>query len=126
MQHLVVRAGLAVGVNAVALAIAASLLDQVTIGTVTFVVAVVIFSLVSLVVPSLTRAMVKEHANPVSWAASLIATFVALLVTDLVSDGLQIEGAGTWILATLIVWAATLVLDAAVGALWRQPREARA
>jgi uncharacterized membrane protein YvlD (DUF360 family) len=40
---------------------------------------------------------------------SLIATFVALLVTDLLSDGLSIEGVGTWIAATAIVWVASLL-----------------
>ena len=40
---------------------------------------------------------------------ALIATFVALLVTDLVSDGLDIEGVGTWIAATVIVWLASLL-----------------
>ena len=40
---------------------------------------------------------------------ALVSTYVVLLVTDLVSDGLQIEGVTTWILATLIVWLATML-----------------
>ncbi len=40
---------------------------------------------------------------------SLVTTFLALVVTDLVSDGLDIEGASTWLLATVIVWAGTLL-----------------
>jgi uncharacterized membrane protein YvlD (DUF360 family) len=39
----------------------------------------------------------------------LISTFVALLITDLLSDGLEISGAGTWIAATVIVWLASLL-----------------
>ncbi len=39
----------------------------------------------------------------------LVTTFVALVITDLATDGLSIEGATTWILATLIVWLASLV-----------------
>ena len=31
------------------------------------------------------------------------------MITDLVSDGLTIRGATTWILATLIVWLATML-----------------
>jgi len=34
---------------------------------------------------------------------------VALIVTDLVSDGLSISGIGTWIAATVIVWIAALL-----------------
>jgi uncharacterized membrane protein YvlD (DUF360 family) len=40
---------------------------------------------------------------------ALIATLVALIVTDLVSDGLSISGIGTWIAATVIVWIAALL-----------------
>jgi hypothetical protein len=36
---------------------------------------------------------------------------VVLAVTDLLSDGLSIDGALDWILATLIVWLATLLYD---------------
>ena len=41
--------------------------------------------------------------------SSLVTTFLALLVTDLLSDGLDIEGALTWVLATVIVWLGTLL-----------------
>ena len=38
-----------------------------------------------------------------------MTTFLALLITDLLSDGLSIEGASTWLLATVIVWLGTLL-----------------
>ena len=40
---------------------------------------------------------------------ALVTTFVGLLVTDIVSSGLSISGATTWILATLIVWLGALI-----------------
>jgi hypothetical protein len=40
---------------------------------------------------------------------ALISTFAALVVTDLLSDGLDISGVGTWIAATVIVWLAALL-----------------
>jgi hypothetical protein len=40
---------------------------------------------------------------------ALIATLVGLLVTAWVSDGLSIDGAETWLAATVIVWLASLV-----------------
>lgn len=40
---------------------------------------------------------------------SLIATFAALVITDIVSNGVSISGVGTWVLATVIVWAASLI-----------------
>ena len=40
---------------------------------------------------------------------ALIATFVALVVTDILSDGFTINGVGTWIAATVVVWVAALL-----------------
>jgi hypothetical protein len=40
---------------------------------------------------------------------ALIATLIALIVTDLISDGLTIDGIGNWLAATVIVWAASLI-----------------
>jgi putative membrane protein len=40
---------------------------------------------------------------------ALIATFASLIITVLVSDGLSIDGVGTWIAATVIVWVAALL-----------------
>jgi len=40
---------------------------------------------------------------------ALVTTFVGLLVTDTLSDGLNISGISTWIIASLIVWLCSLV-----------------
>ena len=50
-----------------------------------------------------------------SAAVGLIAAFVALLVTDLITDDLEISGVGTWVLATVIVWIAGLLADLLLG-----------
>jgi hypothetical protein len=40
---------------------------------------------------------------------ALIATFVSLVITVAVSDGIAISGVVTWIAATFIVWLASLL-----------------
>jgi hypothetical protein len=40
---------------------------------------------------------------------ALISTFVALVITDVFSDGVSISGIGTWIGATVIVWLGALL-----------------
>ena len=45
----------------------------------------------------------------------LIGAFVALLVTNAVSDGLSIDGVDTWIFATLIVWGGMILADLLIG-----------
>jgi len=117
MKSLAIRVGVALGVNAVALLVAAALLDRMSVGTGTFIVAVIIFTAISVVAPVLVRAVVREWVPVLTGAVSLIATYLALLVTDILSKGLNIEGFGTWILATLIVWAASLGLMAGARAL---------
>ncbi len=38
-----------------------------------------------------------------------MATLIALIVTELVTDGLEISGTATWIEATVIVWIISLL-----------------
>jgi len=111
------RAGLVLASGAVALLVAALIFDRFTISTLGFPIVVVIFTLVSLVAKPLTESLVRRHAREVYWATGLIATWVTLLVTDMVSDGIQIEGIGTWILSTVIVWAAVIGANAVADAL---------
>ena len=97
----------------------ALIFDKVTINWLTFIIAVVIFSLISLIVTPIVTRLVNRYAIAFAAGASLLATFVALLVTDLLSDSLDIEGAGTWFAATIIVWLATMLVDLVFG-LFRQ------
>jgi putative membrane protein len=106
-----IRVLLALAANAVALLIAAALLDGVEIGAASFVVAVVIFSIASLLLRPVISGIVTRRARPLVGAVALLTTFIVLLLTDLLSDGLSIEGVLDWIVATVIVWVATLVYD---------------
>jgi putative membrane protein len=109
--RLAVRIVLAVVVNAIALLIAAAVLDGVRIDATGFVIAVAIFSLASLILRPVVAWIVLRWARPLLGVIALVTTFVLLLVTDLLSDGLEIEGALDWVLATVIVWLATMIYD---------------
>jgi uncharacterized membrane protein YvlD (DUF360 family) len=106
-----VRIVFALVANAVALILAAVVLDGFELDAGSFVVAVLIFSVLSLILRPLLGWMVVKRARPLLGIVGLVTTFGVLLITDLVSDGIQIEGAGTWILATVIVWLATMVYE---------------
>jgi uncharacterized membrane protein YvlD (DUF360 family) len=69
----------------------------------------VIFSILSLILRPILVWVIAKWARPLLGVVALVTTFVILLITDLVSDGIQIEGATAWILATVIVWLATVV-----------------
>jgi uncharacterized membrane protein YvlD (DUF360 family) len=104
-----VRTLIALVANAVGLIVAAIVLDDVELDATSFVVAVVIFTAVFVLLQPFLAVNLRRMGPGMLGAVSLIATLVSLIVTDLLTDGLSISGALTWILAALIVWLVALV-----------------
>jgi putative membrane protein len=109
MIRLLIRIGLALLGNALGLWIASLLLDDMTLGAAGFVVAVVIFTVLTVILQPLMTKMALERAPVLQGSSALVTTFVALLITTLLSDGLEIDGVVTWVLATVIVWFFTMI-----------------
>ena len=108
MIRFIVRTLVGLVANAVGLLVAAALLDGVHMNAGSFVVAVVIFTIVyALMQPFLISQFRRNRAA--LGGVALIATLVSLIVTDLLSDGFSIDGVGTWIAATFIVWLGALL-----------------
>ena len=107
--------------SAVALLVAAVVLSDFEISTLTFPVLVIEFAVILLIARAAIETMVDKNAHILSSFVGLIGAFAALVVTDLVSDGLSIKGVQTWILATLIVWGGMILADLLLGrALFRR------
>lgn len=104
--------------NAIGLLVAAAVLDDVTIDGAAFVLAVVLFTVVEVVIQPLITQIAVRHSRALMGSSALVATLVGLVVTDVVSEGLSISGALTWVLATVIVWAAGLVAGLVLPALF--------
>lgn len=109
MIRLLVRTVIAVAANAVGLIVASLVLDGFSINFASFVVAVVIFTIVFAVLTPFLAVQLRRLGNGAIGATALIATLVSLVITDLLSDGFSISGVGTWIAAAVIVWLAALV-----------------
>ncbi|HSJ94646.1 MAG TPA: hypothetical protein VK896_11490 [Gaiellaceae bacterium] len=109
MIRLLVRTAIALLANAFGLIVAAALLDDMTLNASGFVVAVVIFTVVFALMQPFLVSQLRRASSPVLGGVALIATLVSLIVTTLVTDGLEIDGIGTWIAATVIVWLAAVV-----------------
>jgi uncharacterized membrane protein YvlD (DUF360 family) len=109
--RLLVRTGIALVGNAFGLIVAAAVLDKMSLNASGFIVAVIVFTVVlALIQPFLVAQMRRGGASTAALGGvALIATFISLVVTDLISDGLAISGVGTWIAATVIVWAASVL-----------------
>lgn len=108
---MLVRLVVVVAANAVGLLVAAAVLDGMELDASAFILAVIIFTVVfALMMPFLASTLRRRGSSAAALGGvSLIATLVALIVTDLLSDGLSISGIGTWIAATVIVWAVSLL-----------------
>ncbi|HJS71012.1 MAG TPA: hypothetical protein VJ744_09390, partial [Gaiellaceae bacterium] len=107
--RLLVRIAVAVAANAIGLIVAAALLDGVHLNGAAFVVAVAIFTVVFALLQPFLLMQMRRGRGLAFVGAALLATLIALIVADLLSDGLTIEGAGTWIAATVIIWLAALL-----------------
>ena len=109
MIRLLISAALYLVANAIGLLVANALLDDVSIEAAAFVIAVVIFTAVEVVIQPLVTQIAMRHSRALLGSSALIATLIGLVVTTLVTDGMSIDGAVTWVLATVTVWAAALV-----------------
>jgi uncharacterized membrane protein YvlD (DUF360 family) len=109
MIRFLIRVGIALLGAAVGFIVAATVLDDMTLDGVAFLLAIVIFVVLTAVLEPLIEKIGDENLSIVGTFSSLITTFLALLITELVSDGLNISGTSTWVFATLIVWACTAV-----------------
>jgi uncharacterized membrane protein YvlD (DUF360 family) len=107
--RLAVRTLIALLGNAVGLIVAAVVLDGVDIDATSFVAAVVIFTVVFAIIQPFLTVQLLGAGSAVLGGVALIATFVALVMTDLLSDGFSMSGIGTWIAATVIVWVVSLL-----------------
>ena len=105
MIRLAIRTLIAVVANAVGLIVAAAVLDGMHMSVGSFFLDIIIFT----VVTALLQPFVAAQFRRLAVFAGLIAIFVALVITDLISDGLTINGLSTWVWATLIIWAVALI-----------------
>jgi putative membrane protein len=109
MLILLARLALAVLANAVGLLMAGFILDGFNVTGVAFVAAVAIFTIVQVIVDPLITKIALTSVPALRGGVALVTTFISLLITSLVSSGIQIDGATTWVLATLVVWLFSLV-----------------
>jgi len=111
--------------NAIGLILASLILpaDQFNIElfSLSFFWAVLIFAIVSAFFTWMVFKFLIRNAGSIVALTGLFATFLALLVTSLISDGLDISGWG-WVWGTLIVWICGMFIWLLPGP-WREHRK---
>ena len=109
MIRMLVRAGVLLVSAAIGLLVAKLTLDDMSITASSFVLVVVLFTVLQSVLAPFLAKVAARNAPALLGGIGLVTTFVSLLVTSVVSDGLTISGASTWVLASLIVWLVTML-----------------
>jgi hypothetical protein len=120
MPTILLRAVIVLATSAIALWAASLLLDDVHLTVVGVITASVIFTVLFLLLTPVVGSLLKQYAEGVVALTGLIVAYLSLLITDLISDNLNIEGVLTWVLATLIVWVAMIVVRWLFGAVFRK------
>lgn len=95
--------------NAFGLLAAAYLLDGFELEPLGFVVSVLVFTAVETLLGPFVIKMAVQYAPALRGGIALVTTFVGLLITSVLTDGVRIEGVQTWVLAPFVVWAFVLV-----------------
>lgn len=108
MIRLAARAVVTLLANAVALVATSLLLEDMALEVSGFLIAVVIFTVTAVLIEPLVRQIAVKNVPAILGSSALVATLVSLIVTVLVSDGMRISGLGTWVVATVLVWAIAL------------------
>lgn len=90
--------------NAVGLFFATMLVDGFSIDTLSFFIAVLIFSLTTTILGPLIIKIALKSAPFLMGGIALVTTLVGLIVTNLVTQGVSIQGLNAWIVGTLVVW----------------------
>ncbi|WP_108861078.1 hypothetical protein [Ruegeria sp. Alg231-54] len=95
--------------NAIGLLLATLLLSGFAIKPISFIVVVIVFTLVQVVAEPLILKLGEKKAPSIKGGIALIVTFVGLLVTDLITAGLTVGGVANLLAATLLVWLGALI-----------------
>lgn len=108
MPDLLKSIAISAAANAVSLGFAAWIFDRFDIRFGWFLVAVVLFTALTVLLRGIVINTVNRFARGYTILGGLVLTFLGLLLTEVVvpESGFFIDGWGTWLGVTLIVWAA--------------------
>lgn len=109
MVRLVLNTLVFLGSAAIGLLVAAWLVPGVRVSVSGFIVAVAVFALAQAVLAPFIAKMASRYASAFLGGIGLLSTFVALLLASVLTHGLAIRGAGSWIAATVVVWLVTAI-----------------
>ena len=95
--------------NILGLVAAAWLLPDFRITGVGFAISALFFTVAQVLLAPFILKMAIKYAPVIRGGIALVTVFVVLILTTLFTDGLQISGLATWLIAPLIIWVVTVI-----------------
>ena len=96
--------------NAAGIIIATIVLPGFTINAIGFITSVVSFTTVELLFERFVAKVALRYVPALRGGIALVTTFVGLLLTNIWTSGLEIQGVSTWLLAPMIVWLTVVIV----------------
>lgn len=109
MMRVVLRTVVLLASWATGLLVAALVVPRVSLSLSGFVVAVVVFSLAQAALSLVILKLPHGYASLLLGGTGLALTVVALSAASMLTDGLVIRGAPSWLATTVVVWLVTTV-----------------
>lgn len=109
MIRLLLRTAIFLGSAAIGLLLASLLVDGMSVTASGFVAVVVIYAVAQSVLTPFILKVAARNASAFVGGVGLLSTFVALLLASLFGSALDINGAGSWVAATVLVWLITAI-----------------
>ncbi|WP_084076914.1 phage holin family protein [Demequina sp. NBRC 110057] len=81
-----------------------------------FLLALVIFVAAQAILSPFILKLSVKYANALTGGVALVSTFVALLLANIFSDGLDIKTLTGWLVGTVLVWLLSAIAGWLVGA----------
>lgn len=123
MPAFVVRLIVFLGSAAIGLFVAQLVIGGVSVNWLPFLVVVVIFAILQAALAAVIAPFARDKAPALVGLVGLVSTFLALLISNLLLDGLDITGGAlTWLWASLLVWVVTLLATLLLGRFLGRPK----
>ncbi len=127
MIRFLLSLGISIVSAALALLVAAAVVDGVRVQAAGFVVAVLVFAVAQALLSPFVFNIARKYASAVLGGIGIVSTMLALFVATLFPGGLQIQGVTAWVVTPLVVWLITALGTWILGALvikrWWMNRE---
>ncbi|MHA7177869.1 phage holin family protein [Arthrobacter sp. Sr24] len=107
MKNLMIRVGVQLGSSAVAIILAALILPRFSLHIWGLLSAVVIFTIAQALLEGFVAKLATKYTPALAGLASLVSTWLALIIASMSFGGIRIHGFFTWIMAALLIWAIT-------------------